>query len=376
MAHAYTPGLKVTASTLIRRERRLPLKGEVLASVGDEVKSDTIVARTELPGDVQPLNLAGLLGVTPQDLEGYLLKKPGDKIQINEVIAETKGFFGLMKTQVKSPIDGTIESISNVTGQAILREPPAPVEVDAYIDGKVVEIYEGEGVAVETYAAFVQGIFGIGGEVKGIIAPVVESPKDPLKIEMITPDLKGKVLLGGSLVTVDVIRKAVEVGCIGIVTGGIWDYDLKEFLGYDIGVAITGTEEKGITIIITEGFGEMPMAEKTFRLLKKNEGKKTSINGATQIRAGVMRPEVIIPIMETRNTKDYDKDDKISKGLEIGSPIRIIREPYFGKIGKVTALPPELQVIETEAKVRVLEAELENGKKVIVPRANVELIEE
>lgn len=375
MAHAYTPGLKVTASTLIRRERRLPLKGEVLASVGDEVKSDTIVARTELPGDVQPLNLAGLLGVAPQDLEGYLLKKPGDKIQLNEVIAETKGFFGLMKTQVKSPIDGTIESISNVTGQAILRKPPAPVEVDAYIDGKVVEIYEGEGVAVETYAAFVQGIFGIGGEVKGIIAPVVESPKDPLKIEMITPDLKGKVLLGGSLVTVDVIRKAVEVGCIGIVTGGIWDYDLKEFLGYDIGVAITGTEEKGITIIITEGFGEMPMAEKTFRLLKKNEGKKTSINGATQIRAGVMRPEVIIPIMETRNTKDYDKNDNISKGLEIGSPIRIIREPYFGKIGKVTALPPELQVIETEAKVRVLEAELENGKKVIVPRANVELIE-
>ncbi len=376
MAHAYTPGLKVTASTLIRRERRLPLKGEVLASVGDEVKSDTIVARTELPGDVQPLNLAGLLGVTPQDLEGYLLKKPGDKIQINEVIAETKGFFGLMKTQVKSPIDGTIESISNVTGQAILRKPPAPVEVDAYIDGKVVEIYEGEGVAVETYATFVQGIFGIGGEVKGIIAPVVESPKDPLKIEMITPDLKGKVLLGGSLVTVDVIRKAVEVGCIGIVTGGIWDYDLKEFLGYDIGVAITGTEEKGITIIITEGFGEMPMAEKTFKLLKKNKGKKTSINGATQIRAGVMRPEVIIPIMETRNTKDYDKNDNISKGLEIGSPIRIIREPYFGKIGKVTALPPELQVIETEAKVRVLEAELENGKKVIVPRANVELIEE
>ena len=66
MAHAYTPGLKVAAGTLIRRERRLPLKGEVLVSVGDEVKGDTIVARTELPGDVQPLNLAGLLGVAPR----------------------------------------------------------------------------------------------------------------------------------------------------------------------------------------------------------------------------------------------------------------------------------------------------------------------
>ena len=120
----------------------------------------------------------------------------------------------------------------------------------------------------------------------------------------------------------------------------------------------------------------MPMADKTFRLLKKNEGKKASINGATQIRAGVMRPELIIPIVDPGNSKKSDKEIKTSKGLEIGSPIRIIREPYFGKIGKVTALPPELRVIETEAKVRILEAELENGKKVIVPRANVELIEE
>ncbi len=376
MAHAYTPGLKVAAGTLIRRERRLPLKGEVLVSVGDEVKGDTIVARTELPGDVQPLNLAGLLGVAPQDLDGYLLKKPGDTIKKDEIIAETKGFFGLMKTQVKSPLNGTIESISTVTGQAILRNPPSPVEVDAYIDGKVVEIYKSEGVSVETYATFIQGIFGIGGETKGIIILLVESPKDHLTVDMITPELKGNVVIGGSLVTIDVIRKAVEVGCIGIVTGGIWDYDLKELLGYDIGVAITGSEEKGITIIITEGFGEMPMADKTFRLLKKNEGKKASINGATQIRAGVMRPELIIPIVDPGNSKKSNKEIKTSKGLEIGSPIRIIREPHFGKIGKVTALPPELRVIETEAKVRILEAELENGEKVIVPRANVELIEE
>ncbi len=374
MAHAYTPGLKVTAGTLLRRERRLPLKGKVLVKPGDKVTSEQIVANTELPGDVQPLNLAGLLGVAPQDLESYLLKKPGDTIKKDEVIAETKGIFGLMKTQVKCPINGIIESISGVTGQAILRNPPTPVEVDGYIDGKVVEVYKDEGVAVETYAGFVQGIFGIGGEVKGVITTIVDSPKEPLKVDMIKPELKGKIVVGGSLVTVDVLRKAVEVGCVGIVVGGIWDYDLKEFLGYDIGVAITGSEEKGITLIITEGFGEMAMADKTFKLLKANEGKKASINGATQIRAGVMRPEVIIPIGEKETAKEIKSS--VSKGVEIGSPIRIIREPYFGKIGKVSALPPELQNIETEAKVRVLEAELENGEKVMVPRANVELIEE
>jgi len=54
----------------------------------------------------------------------------------------------------------------------------------------------------------------------------------------------------------------------------------------------------------------------------------------------------------------------------------VIREPYFGKIGEVTALPPELQKLESEAMVRVLGVKFEDGKEAIVPRANVELIEE
>ena len=37
MAHAYTPGLRVTESATLRRERRLPLKGDVLVSVGHHV---------------------------------------------------------------------------------------------------------------------------------------------------------------------------------------------------------------------------------------------------------------------------------------------------------------------------------------------------
>jgi hypothetical protein len=48
-----------------------------------------------------------------------------------------------------------------------------------------------------------------------------------------------------------------------------------------------------------------------------------------------------------------------TSGMEIGSSIRVIREPYFGRLGKVADLPPELRQLETEAKVRVLEVEFE-----------------
>jgi hypothetical protein len=62
-------------------------------------------------------------------------------------------------------------------------------------------------------------------------------------------------------------------------------------------------------------------------------------------------------------------------GLKVGDQIRIIREPYFGRICRVAALPTDLQVLPTESKARVLEAEFEDGQRALVPRANVELLE-
>ena len=63
-------------------------------------------------------------------------------------------------------------------------------------------------------------------------------------------------------------------------------------------------------------------------------------------------------------------------GLEIGDIVRVIREPWFGKIGKAVDLPPDLTALDTEAKVRVLKVQLDdNGEIVTLPRANIEKIE-
>ena len=127
MAHAYTPGLKVTAGMMIRKERRLPLEGEVLIQIGDKVVAEDAVAKTDLPGNVQLINVANSLSVPAGDVKDYMLKKGGEAVIKDEVVATTKGLFGFFKSQTLTPADGTIESISDVTGQVILREPPIPV---------------------------------------------------------------------------------------------------------------------------------------------------------------------------------------------------------------------------------------------------------
>ncbi|MEE9558696.1 MAG: hypothetical protein V3V94_04335, partial [Candidatus Brocadiales bacterium] len=62
MAHAYTPGLRVADRVTVRKNRILPLPGKTLASVGDRVEAETIVARTDMPGKVFSVNAAGRLG--------------------------------------------------------------------------------------------------------------------------------------------------------------------------------------------------------------------------------------------------------------------------------------------------------------------------
>ena len=373
MGHAYTPGLLVTEKLVVTKKRILPLKGDVIVKKGDLVEADTVVARTNLPGSVEPLNVANLLGVPPEDVELCMLKKVGDPMAAGEVIARSKSFFGLFKSEAKAKIEGTIESVSSVTGQVLLRGHPVPVEVKAYIKGTVVDVYEKEGVGVRTWGTFIQGIFGIGGETHGVVRMAVDHPTDVLGESKILPEHKGCVVVGGSLVTAEALKKAISIGAAGIVVGGFDDKDLRDFLGYDLGVAITGSEDLGITLVVTEGFGRINMANRTFDVLKRSAGKEASINGATQIRAGVIRPEVVIPLEQKAD--DKDSEDAGPMGLTIGSPVRVIRDPHFGQLGEVTELPSELHVLGSESKARVLEVVFSDSTRAIIPRANVEALE-
>jgi hypothetical protein len=373
VAHSYTPGLRVTDHAVLRRERRLPLKGHVLVAAGDAVQADSVVARTELPGNVQTVNLAAKLSIDPAKVPESLVKPIGSAVAAGELIASGRSLFGLVRQKALAPTAGTIESVSPITGQLILREPPIPVEVNAFVQGRVLEVLPSEGVIVETEGAFIQGIFGVGGETHGVIAMATSSPGEELKPEHLSASHRGAIVVGGSRVSYAALLRARELGAAAVVVAGFDDQDLRQLLGRDLGVAITGSEDLGITLVLTEGFGPIPMAERTWRLLASRAGQAASVSGATQIRAGVMRPEIIVPVEGPVASRE---GDAAHTGVEIGSLLRVIREPHFGRIGTVVALPAELAELESGSKARVMEVEFADDRsRAVVPRANVERIE-
>jgi hypothetical protein len=339
LAHAYTPGLRVSPLTILRKERTLPLKGQVVVKVGDVVAADRVVARTELPGNVHSVNVANILSVLPDEVPSKMERKEGDPVKAGDILARSSTLFGLFKSTVKSPITGTVESVSHVTGQVLLREPSIPVEVDAYVDGKVVEVREAEGVVVETHGAFIQGIFGIGGETFGRTAACGKDPRRRVHGH------RGGAQQGGRL------------GCEGNRLRRNRRFDDQGILGIRDRRRDHRQRRKG------------PHGRDHGRV------KKASMNGATQIRAGVIRPEVVVPLLD-RVATGGPVAAVVAGGLDTGTKVRIIREPHFGKLGRVVDLPAPLEKLPSEAHVRVLHVELEGTKqRHMLPRANVEIIE-
>ena len=442
--------------TRLRRERVLPVAGEVLVKQGQAVGPDTIVAKAEtLPGDPYVIDLKNLLRrpLTPAEVVKVMLKRVGERVTAGEPLAQMqKGRFGEV-VQVKSPVDGVIEFISRAYGRVLIREnpqsaapvvvvpvarrlgvwpatlrmymrfregdevkqgvaladspgmmgmdyayapisgiiekidtrtgavtivrPAKPTVIEAYLGGVVESVVEDHGAVISCNASYLQGVFGVGFEGYGYLRVPRSSSGEGLTADDLNGELRDQVLVAGGRVTLPAVRKAAAAGARGVVCGGMDHQDLVEYVGQEIGVGITGQEDVPLTIVLTEGFGEMPMAEETFALLRGHEGRLVSLNGSTQVRAGVIRPEVIIPVDAGTPSGPApmatDELDHALPDLAVGVRVRALRKPYFGLWGEVIELPAEPLRFETEAVVRAVRLRLDDGREALIPLANVEL---
>ncbi len=375
MSAGYTPGLTITEQTTIKRRRELSLLGEVKVKVGDIVKANDIVARAELPGELHILRIGDELGLTPEEVHAGFLVGDGEYVHQGTTLCMHKGLFGLFKSTYVAPEEGKVEMLSQSTGNLGIRKAPKELSLDAYVSGKVVEVVEGKAVVIESHAGLVQGIFGVGGERYGEILVLPEKAELVIEVSDIPADVRGKVLVAAGRPTADALNRAREQGATGFVVGSIDDRDLTVFVGYEIGLALTGDEPTSMTLIITEGFGDMRMSARAFEVLKRFQGKLASINGVTQVRAGAMRPEVLVCYEKMVTPGTQVTAAEVDHGFVVGRKVRAIRVPYFGWMGKVMKVPKELVELETGAMARVVTIIFENEVvERTLPRANIEML--
>ncbi len=393
-------GDKVTRGQVIARyqkklwseisEVRAPCDGVV--EMVSRVKGRVVVR--EDPRSSKPLvvmNVSEKLKVWPSMIRMYTDVQEGDMVYEGQVLASAVinpliGEAGV--DYVYTPMSGVVEKICTKTGCITVVRPIKPSRVQAHIAGVVAEILPDYGAVVESTGAYLEGVFGIGGEKHGELVVASDGPRGTLEEAGIGENHKGRVLLAGSSASLEALRKMKDVGAAGLIVGGINNLDLVQFLGYEINVGLTGQEQPGFTVVVTEGFGNMPVSQGAWELLVSSAGRVASLDGTTHIRAGAIRPQVLLsegkmppdcegeslagPFGETREVSLRQ-----THALKVGDRVRAVREPYFGQWGIVEELPAELRPVESESLMEVAVVRLDDtGKTVTIAEANLEVIPE
>jgi hypothetical protein len=350
----YPSVTRVTPLTTIRRQRLLPVPGDVLARVGDRVDPTQVVARANLPGNFRILPVAHTLGVPASEIQRYLRVSLDDVVKRGDVVAK-KGRLG--GTPVKSPIDGTVTAASG--GRLLIEARPRMFELRAYLYGTVSNVLHHHGVVVETTGALVQGVWGTDSESLGILKRITESPDEPLDAQSIDPSCHGMILVGGAGLSGEALERAQEVQVRGIVVGGM----APEL--------ISQAKQMSFPVIVTEGLGVVPMSTPVFRLLATNDGREASISGRVQFRWGIVRPEIIIPLPAETLPPVEDQPGAL---LQVGTRVRMVRAPDTGTAGTIVALPNRPREIETGARVLGALVDLGQEEPIFAPLANLEIL--
>jgi hypothetical protein len=371
---------------LVRKERRLPVAGEVLVRVGSRVEPDDTVAQALLPDSPVTIDLARQLGLRPRGLTKRLAKPVGSNLEAGEVLAGARR--GLRTVQVKSPVAGRLQSYDEQTGEAIIRPPGTMFTLPAHLKGLVVEHIAYRGVVIETPAAVVRGIVGLGGERHGVLKVAVASEDEELLEEQIDARLTYSIVLGGATASAAALKKAVDNGIRAVIIGSILEAELRAFLGYTsldgwrLGrsgwdfpppiPAAAPPPPPQMTLIVTEGFGRLPMARRAFELLAAYDGQEVAVDGTTRLRGGLARPEVIVPLGRGTGVRP---PTLAPPSVAAGATVRLLAAPYLGAIARVATLARGRQQIESGLNVPAAAVTLADGARVWVPLVNLEVLE-
>ncbi len=343
----------ITPIMNIRRERVLSRPGEVLVDLGAFVEPDTVVARAEKPGPIHVLSLCAALGVPPDKVKRLLTKGLGDNLEIGTTIAVRRQWLGLRRRRAPSPVAGKFAGFDD-TGYALIRGQPEPVEITAFVRGRVANVMPRFGVVVELTGALIQGVWGSGSEAAGVLRTKIDDPSQPLEAAAIDVASRGAIMVGGSA-TEATLRAAAEHQVSGLVLASL-DAGLRAMVS-----------NLPFPVALLEGFGSIPINRPAFELLAELDGHDASISGRTVPRWGRTRPEVII-------SRHRAQPPAVEAGgaWQKGDRVHITASPHTGQVGEIVALVRQGKTVDSGDRLPGCQVRLDSKEIVFVPWTNLE----
>ena len=347
------PTTHVLPFTVVQRQRLLPVVGRVTARKGQKVNPADVVAEANLAAEHLLLSVARGLGLPPAKANEYIVRKVGDELDAGDVIA---GPLGLAKRVVRAPRAGKVVAVIN--GQVLLEVASSRYELRAGLPGTVASIVAERGVVVENTGALIQGVWGNGQMAIGSLHVLMRKPEDVLTANMMDVSLRGAVILGGQCREAAVLQSAAEIPVRGLILASMASSLLP---------AVANVH---FPVIILEGFGALPLNSAAFKLLTTTGRREVAINAEMEPLLGT-RPEVFIPLPAGGELPQPG-------GTTIFTPnqrVRVLCNPYRSRIGTLIALLPTWHAFPNGLRAVAAEVRLENDENVVLPLANLEVLD-
>lgn len=336
----------------IRRKRLLPKGGEVIVRVGQDVPPLHVLARTPLTSEFFVVSLDKILGIKPDELPERLMVQIGESLDQDTVLAEKKRLIG--SKPILSPVDGTLAAVDN--GRLVFQQATEWLELRAMVKGRVINYETNLGVTLEIVGALIQGVWATGDITIGSLHPVTDDPGKPLLAANIPDNINNLILVAGSINDPQLLHNLTDSTLRGIIAGSMPTH-LCEI-----------AKTNGLSVILTDGIGNQPMAAPIFQLLQTVTEEETSLFTKYNPLIGE-RPEIIIP----RSEVPQIEPPPYNKPLTVGNIVRVLGQPHHSKTGSITKVfqtrHQTLDGINTHgAKVRFAD-----GKEVFIPAANLDV---
>ncbi|MGZ9235335.1 MAG: hypothetical protein ACXW4E_07410, partial [Anaerolineales bacterium] len=311
------PVLHVLPLATIIRERILPVAGKVNVHVNQRVNPTDVIAEASFAREHILLDVARTFGVTPNAADKMLRVRETDRLVQGALVAESGG---LIPRSIKAPRAGRVMIVGS--GQVLMEVGDTRIELRAGLPGLVTQVLPERGVIIRTAGALIQGVWGNGRIDNGLMVNLLEKPDDILNPERLDVSLRGSVILGGHVRDAETLRAAAELPVRGLILSSL------------ISSLIVSAYQMRYPIIVTEGFGAIPMNSAAFRLLTTNNKREATVNAEHFDRYNGNRPEVIIPLPVSSDPPEPTNFE----AWRLGATVRLRRPPSAGMIGTLSHL--------------------------------------
>lgn len=320
---------------------------------GDKVDAESVVAHCEVSAGQRLVKVAHVLGISRKSVKKHLLRSIGDRIYQGEIIARKKGVLGVGRRELRSPVDGVITDIDQ-NGDIIVKFLPMPVRLVAGAPGLVTNVRE-DSITVRTFGTEIKGASGLGKTREGVIK-VIAKANEFIIPQKIDASCQGRIVVGGSYLDRAAIEKALTIGVKGIVVGGI---DYRDFLSLGI------NSDVGITIVVTEGFGNVTMGKDVYEAFSKLNDKFAFANG---LERSILIPE------DEKVVDDKPLQREVWQELQVGNVVRYFRADAEELVGVVEEISENEIELDSGLPAILATIKFLSGAKVKAPAANLEII--